>query len=668
MAKNQVVRYVITADAKKATEELGRSANATESIDKKMRGLATAAKGFLAGKALGAVRSFVDDSVRAYSDLNESLNAVNVTFGENAEGIQKLGREAARSLGLSNAEFNSAAVSMSAFVEQIAGESGNVVQTMDDLTTRASDFASVMNLDVGEAFEKFRSGLAGESEPLRQFGIDVSAAAVETFAYANNIADAGEKLTEGEKIQARYGLIMEQTVKTAGDFANTSDSLANQTRITNAEIENQKAIVGEVLEVYGEWGNVAKSFLSRALANLAITIQEATGEITEQEAALKKLQIQTGRTMETVEDWIAAAEDVRDNLDQNRGRIDRETGEIIALKTQWAEFREQLEAVEQPETFWAEMLDSSDTFRHTLGLSNEQVEEFETFLKTRFVDTARETGRSFDRMGGAAGKWKDKQTEAVEEAVFSLEDWSESLRRGAEEQEAFTQSVVEDIEEVATGFQELPEKSDVGLQEWIDNMNTRLAEYETWHANLATLTESGLSDFVAEMRAAGFEGSYALVQEAVDSLGADDGLARLANEAAAGGRDIGKQIAYGIALGIDEATPDIIQATEAAVRRAENAAKDEAAIESPSKLFADEVGKPIAEGIARGIEDSSAPGSALGSLIGGMATSSGSGGGFGGVGGVVINFPNYLGSKEEVARMIRDEIAKLGRRNGSSGL
>ena len=208
---------------------------------KNVVGTALAAGGVLQGV------QFLKDSVSAASDLGESINAVNVTFGDAAAGILQLGKDAAQAVGLSNVEFNGLAVQFSAFAKTVAGDGGDVVGTMRDLTTRAADFASVMNLDVAQAAELFQSGLAGETEPLRRFGIDLSAAAVEAHAYATGIAATGEELTEAQKVQARYSLLMQQTAQTQGDFANTSDSLANQQRILAARWQNLKATLGNAL-------------------------------------------------------------------------------------------------------------------------------------------------------------------------------------------------------------------------------------------------------------------------------------------------------------------------------------------------------------------------------------------------------------------------------------
>lgn len=201
----------------------------------------------LATMGIAAVGSFVKSAVSEASDLNESLNAVNVTFGKNAAGISALGEESARALGLSQTEFNGLAVRFSSFAGTIAGKGGDVVGTMDDITTRASDFASVMNLDVAEAAALFQSGLAGETEPLRRYGLDLSAAAVENYALSKGIATSAESMTEAQKVQARYELLMKGTNKTAGDFANTSGGLANSQRILSAEWSNMKASIGSAL-------------------------------------------------------------------------------------------------------------------------------------------------------------------------------------------------------------------------------------------------------------------------------------------------------------------------------------------------------------------------------------------------------------------------------------
>ncbi len=203
---------------------------------------------------------FMQESVSQASDLNESANAVAVAYGDAAKSIEDLSKGTATRLGLSQSDFNGFATQFSSFAATIRGN--DVGGFIDELTTRGADFASVYNLEVSDALGLFQSGLAGETEPLRKFGIDLSAAAVSAYAYSSGIGTAGTELTEAQKQQARYGLLLEQTSKTQGDFKNTSGELANQQRILGAEFENSQAKLGmALLPAMTQLANIANTTL-----------------------------------------------------------------------------------------------------------------------------------------------------------------------------------------------------------------------------------------------------------------------------------------------------------------------------------------------------------------------------------------------------------------------
>lgn len=240
---------------KKIGDGLSKGASSLEGFTKKAALPAAAALTAVGGAAFTLASSA--------SDLGESINAVNVTFKDSADGIRALGEEAATTVGLSQTAFNGLAVQFSSFAEKIAGPGGDVVKTIGDISGRAADFASVMNLDVADAARIFQSGLAGETEPLKKFGIDLSETSVKAYALANGIGDGSGQLTEQEKILARYGSLMEQTNKTQGDFANTSDGMANRTRILKAEFENARAEIGTALvPVFEKLLGIARSVVS----------------------------------------------------------------------------------------------------------------------------------------------------------------------------------------------------------------------------------------------------------------------------------------------------------------------------------------------------------------------------------------------------------------------
>ncbi len=251
MAEKVVVQLVL--DTSKYTSNANKAAKSTNKITKSADDTGGAANKLSAnlgklGIAMGAAFAakaavdFAKQSINAFSDLEESINAVNVSYLDGSDAIHALGENSAEQFGLSTAAVNDAAVAMSAFADKIdeadpPGAFANVLQ-------RATDFASVMNLEVDEALRLFQSGLAGESEPLRKFGIDVSAATVNLVGLEAGITDGTGAMSEGEKVQARFLAIMEQTEKTAGDFANTSDGLANTQKILNAKWVEAQAVLG----------------------------------------------------------------------------------------------------------------------------------------------------------------------------------------------------------------------------------------------------------------------------------------------------------------------------------------------------------------------------------------------------------------------------------------
>jgi hypothetical protein len=190
---------------------------------------------------------FLGQAKSAASNLGESANAVSVVFKEQSQTVLKWGQDNASSFGLSKRAFNEAITPMGAMLKNTGLDMETVSSSTIDLTTRAADMASVFNTDVSEALLAIQAGLRGEADPLERFGVGLNAAAVEARALADTGKSVSTELTTQEKMLARIAIIMEQTNDVAGDFSNTSDSLANQQRILNAELENSQAVMGQAL-------------------------------------------------------------------------------------------------------------------------------------------------------------------------------------------------------------------------------------------------------------------------------------------------------------------------------------------------------------------------------------------------------------------------------------
>lgn len=255
------------SDVEKEMDDFGKE---TEDVEKSLKDAGTAGLSFgdilkanvlsdaiTSGvRALGSAvadmaRSFVDfakGGVDVASDLQEVQNVVDTTFGsEGSAAIEEFAKSAASSFGMSELSAKQFTGTMGAMLSSMGLGQSDVLDMSTAMAGLAGDMASFYNLDPEEAFAKLRSGISGETEPLKQLGINMSVANLEAYALAQGMTTAYSEMTEAEKATLRYNYIMEATAAAQGDFAKTSDSYANQQRILQLNMENLSAAVGEKL-------------------------------------------------------------------------------------------------------------------------------------------------------------------------------------------------------------------------------------------------------------------------------------------------------------------------------------------------------------------------------------------------------------------------------------
>jgi len=239
-------------------------------------GTATAASGNLRTAlgflGVGVVVKGLLDAAGAASDLAESTGKATVVFGDGIDEVQSFARAADTGLGLSESAALEAAGTFGNLFNALGLTKEAATDLAPEVLTLGADLASFNNLGVEETLEKLRSGLVGEIEPLRSIGISFSAADVEAKAFELGLQDASGALSEGAKIQARWKLITEQSTNATGDFARTSEGLANQQRILGAEWDNSVIrIGGGVTPALMELIGVAREDLLPTFEQVAIT-------------------------------------------------------------------------------------------------------------------------------------------------------------------------------------------------------------------------------------------------------------------------------------------------------------------------------------------------------------------------------------------------------------
>lgn len=180
-------------------------------------------------------------AVQVASNLEEQIAKNNQVFDSAAPSIIAWSKTTADAFGIAQDKALEA-----------AGTFGNLLNTVDvapakaaamsrSLVQLAADLASFNNASPEDTLAAIRSGLIGEAEPLRRYGVLLSEARVAQRAMADTGKENAKALTDQEKALARYRIILEDTRPAQGDFARTSTSLANQTRRLSANWRDLQA-------------------------------------------------------------------------------------------------------------------------------------------------------------------------------------------------------------------------------------------------------------------------------------------------------------------------------------------------------------------------------------------------------------------------------------------
>lgn len=224
--------------------------------------------GSAVGDMVRNLADFAKGGLEVASDLQEVQNVVDVTFGEKgAAVVEDFAKKAAGSFGMSELSAKKFTGTMGAMLKSMNLDDDAVQDMSLALTGLAGDMASFYNLDAEEAFSKLRSGISGETEPLKQLGINMSVANLEAYALSQGINTAWKEMSAAEQATLRYQYIMQATADAQGDFARTSDSYANQQRILQLNLENLSASIGgKVLPIITQFSGLLNDLFAGNLS------------------------------------------------------------------------------------------------------------------------------------------------------------------------------------------------------------------------------------------------------------------------------------------------------------------------------------------------------------------------------------------------------------------
>lgn len=204
----------------------------------------------MAVTAAFSVKKLVDfgrQSIETASDLAEVQNVVDTAFGESKQKMEDFADTAVKTYGISKLTAKQTGSNFMAMAAGMGLANDSASDMAMALTGLSADMASFYNVGQDVASTALKSIFTGETETLKQFGIVMTDANLQAYALSKGITKSTADMSQAEKVQLRYNYVMSQTALAHGDFAKTSDSWANQTRILSEQWKEFGATIGTVL-------------------------------------------------------------------------------------------------------------------------------------------------------------------------------------------------------------------------------------------------------------------------------------------------------------------------------------------------------------------------------------------------------------------------------------
>ena len=216
----------------------------------KLAGPLAAVGGAIAGAFAGAqLLGFAKDAIDSASNIGEQLSKLNTLIPESAGKFDEWSNTTAKAMGIAKGDALEAAGN---FVNlfKAAGKLGDEgIAASQVFVKLASGMASFNNASPEDTLRALESGLRGEFEPLRKYGILLDDATLRQKAFEKGIIQSErDALTPQQKTLAAYEAILGQAGVQLDDFTRTSDSAANKQRALSAQFEDVKTKIGTALQ------------------------------------------------------------------------------------------------------------------------------------------------------------------------------------------------------------------------------------------------------------------------------------------------------------------------------------------------------------------------------------------------------------------------------------
>ena len=188
----------------------------------------------------------IASSISKMNDYIEDINLFNASMGEYAKEAGEYAEKVGDMMGIDPGEWMRNQGTFMTLATGFGVVSDRAYTMSKNLTQLGYDISSFFNIPYEDAMLKLQSGLAGELEPLRRIGYDLSAARLQQEAYTLGINKKVSAMTQAEKAELRYHAILTQVTHSQGDMARTLEAPANQLRIFKSQVNQAARAIGSI--------------------------------------------------------------------------------------------------------------------------------------------------------------------------------------------------------------------------------------------------------------------------------------------------------------------------------------------------------------------------------------------------------------------------------------
>lgn len=255
---------------------------------------------------LGFLIKKAGDLASETQGISQSFNTV---FSDANDSVHNFVANASQSFGLAEEDAKSLATS---FGETFASANiaSDKIQTMtQNMVGLSGDMASLYNVSATEMGNKLQSAVQGSSDALRELGITMSDAQLESFRLAQGIQTSYSNMSQADKEILRYNYILQQTTKAQG-------AATAQTQSWNASLRSiavsLRTIASTIANSFMNMLAPVLAVISKVLSGIASVVKVLGGKVSFKPAATKSI----GNAADSYTGLGKAADAAADSVDK----------------------------------------------------------------------------------------------------------------------------------------------------------------------------------------------------------------------------------------------------------------------------------------------------------------------------------------------------------------